>query len=386
MKVHLKFSVALVALFSIQKSQSQTIDTLVDVGNHKIHFNITKGKGIPILFECGGGSISTTWNSILEPISRITGTTLITYDRAGSGQSTIDTSETDFKKHSIINLMEDLETGLKKLGYNKEIILVSHSYGGYLTTLYSIRHPDLVKSIVLIDVNHNYFDKYAEEDIKEAEKYLPDFKKNRLGLYYQLLNERETSKMMSTLTIPLNIPVVDLMHGVSHLTNEEKEAYWKACHKKFVDSHPKSTSLTALECGHSIWYQNPSLVITVIAKSYAETQSPEQKMKIYERTISYALQASNETRRENKASLENNLNDLGFEFAYKNEDAKALEVFKLNTFLFPASGNAFDSYARILLKMGKKQEAIEMYKKAIELEPENDHIKKELKEVENNSR
>ena len=180
MKLFLKFTFTL-TLFIVQTSQSQTIDTLVDVGNHKLHFNITKGKGIPILFECGGGSVSTTWNSILEPIHKITGTTLITYDRAGGGKSTIDTFETDPKKHSIINLIEDLETGLKKLGYDKEIILVAHSYGGYLATLYSIRHPDLVKSVVLIDVNHTYFDKYAEEDIKEAEKYLPEFKKTDWG-------------------------------------------------------------------------------------------------------------------------------------------------------------------------------------------------------------
>lgn len=168
MKVTLTCIIAF-ALFAFQESQSQTIDTLVDVGKHKIHFNITKGKGIPILFECGGGSVSTTWNSILEPLHKITGTTLITYDRAGGGQSTIDTSETDPKKHSIINLIEDLETGLKKLGYDKEIMLVAHSYGGYLATLYSTRHPNLVKSVILIDVNHNYMDKYVEDDIKGAE-------------------------------------------------------------------------------------------------------------------------------------------------------------------------------------------------------------------------
>ena len=33
--------------------KSQTIDTLVDVGGYKLHFNIIKGKGIPILFEAG---------------------------------------------------------------------------------------------------------------------------------------------------------------------------------------------------------------------------------------------------------------------------------------------------------------------------------------------
>jgi tetratricopeptide (TPR) repeat protein len=365
-------------LFIFQKSQAQTIDTLVSVGNHKIHFNITKGKGIPILFECGGGSVSTTWNSLLKPLHEITGTTLITYDRAGGGRSTIDTSETDPKKHSIINLMEDLEAGLKKLGYDKEIMLVAHLYGGYLATLYSVRHPNLVKSVVLIDVNHNYFDKYVEEDIKEGEKYLPEFKKNRLGLYYQLVNERETTTMFSSLSIPQHIPVIDFVHGITHLKDSTRDEYWKMCHKKFVESHPKSTAITAYECGHSIWYQNPSLVIHAIAKSYAETQPDKQKTEVYQRAMSYAITATNEVRRENRASWENNLNELGYEFAYKNEDEKALEVLKLNTILFPNSENTYESCGEILAKMGRKQEAIKMYQKTLELNPGNKRAEKFL--------
>lgn len=384
-KSFLKF-VVFFALFNFQKSQSQTIDTLVDVGTHKLHFNIIKGNGIPILFEAGGGAIGTTWNSILEPIFKITGTTLITYDRAGQGKSTIDTLGTDVKKHGIINLVEDLETGLKKLGYDKEIILVAHSYGGYLATLYSTRHPTLVKSVVLIDVNHNYFDKYVEEHIQSAAKFLPEFKKNKLGLYYQLINLRETTKMMSKLSIPLNIPVVDFVNGISPFKETDKVEFWKECHKKFVEGHPKSIGITAFECGHSIWYQNPSLVINTIAKSYAETLNDKQKIEVYERAMDYAISSSNDVKKESKTALEYNLNDLGHEFVYKNENEKALEIFKLNTLLFSTSANAYDSYGAILLKMNKKEEAIAMYKKSIELNPENKHSKKVLEELLNSSK
>lgn len=86
MKLFLKV-IIFFTLFSSQKNQSQTIDTLVDVGNHKLHFNIIKGTGIPILFEAGGGSDGTVWNSILKPIAEITGATLITYDREGFGKA-----------------------------------------------------------------------------------------------------------------------------------------------------------------------------------------------------------------------------------------------------------------------------------------------------------
>jgi len=182
MKLFLKF-IIFFTVFSSQKTQSQTIDTLVDVGNHKLHFNIIKGTGIPILFEAGGGSDGTVWNSILKPIAEITGATLITYDREGFGKSTINTLETEVSKHGMLNSLLDLETGLKKLGYNKQIMLVSHSFGGYFSTLYSVRNPNLVKSIVLIDVNHNFMEKFVESDLKKQELLIPQWKKNKLGIY-----------------------------------------------------------------------------------------------------------------------------------------------------------------------------------------------------------
>jgi hypothetical protein len=51
--------------------QCQTIDTLVDVG-YRLHFHIIKGKGMPILFEAGGGGDGIqrkikTWH----PITRV---------------------------------------------------------------------------------------------------------------------------------------------------------------------------------------------------------------------------------------------------------------------------------------------------------------------------
>lgn len=379
MKIFSKF-ILLLAVFYSQSSQYQTIDTLVDVGNHKLHFNIIKGSGIPILFEAGGGSDGTVWNSILKPIADITGATIITYDREGFGKSTINTLETEVSKHGILNSVLDLEIGLKKLGYDKQIMLVSHSFGGYFSTLYSVRNPNLVKSIVLIDVNHNFMEKFVESDLKKQDKLIPEWKKTNLGLYYMASNIRETTEMMSKLSIPQNIPVVDFVNGVSPFKETEKAEFWKECHKKFVESHPKSFGITAFECGHGIWFDNPSLVITTITKSYAETLNEKQKTEVYKRTLNYAISSLNNVKKENTAYIhsEDNLNNLGYEYLNKNENEKALEIFKLNVLLNPRSGNAYDSYGQILLKMNKKEEAIKMYKKSVELNPENENGKKVL--------
>jgi len=125
---------------------AQTLDTLVDVGGYKLHFAITPGKGIPILFEAGGGDDATTWNNIIRPIFDITHTTLIAYDRIGFGKSGLDSNQ-----HGIVKMADGLETGLRKLGYWGNIILVAHSQGAIYAQFFAFRHPDLVKAVVLID-------------------------------------------------------------------------------------------------------------------------------------------------------------------------------------------------------------------------------------------
>tara|TARA_B110000046_G_scaffold183110_1_gene218531 strand:- start:1445 stop:1744 length:300 start_codon:yes stop_codon:yes gene_type:complete len=83
-----RFYLAFLVLFFLPFSiHSQTQDTLVDVGGFKIHFKIMKGEGNPIPFDAGAGNDGSVWDNILEKIHKVTGTTIITHDRSGFGQS-----------------------------------------------------------------------------------------------------------------------------------------------------------------------------------------------------------------------------------------------------------------------------------------------------------
>ncbi|MBF4518335.1 class A beta-lactamase-related serine hydrolase [Flavobacterium sp. ANB] len=70
------------------------------------------------------------------------------------------------------------------------------------------------------------------------------------------------------------------------------------------------------------------------------------------------------------------LNEWAYRMMSKEQNKEALEIFKLNAYLFPDSWNTFDSYGEILLKIGDKKKAIEMYKKSIELNPNNENGKR----------
>ncbi|MES2777324.1 MAG: serine hydrolase [Bacteroidota bacterium] len=69
---------------------------------------------------------------------------------------------------------------------------------------------------------------------------------------------------------------------------------------------------------------------------------------------------------------------MGYELLRSNQTSASLHTFESATRLFPDSWNAFDSYGEALMQSGKKQEAIDAYKKSLVLNPGNDHAKKAL--------
>jgi tetratricopeptide (TPR) repeat protein len=90
---------------------------------------------------------------------------------------------------------------------------------------------------------------------------------------------------------------------------------------------------------------------------------------------------------------EDEMNSLGYDFMggsnnpnpyHFPEERKymeAVETFKLNMELFPNSWNVYDSYGEALLTIGNKEEAIKMYRKSIELNPNNEGGKKVLEQL-----
>jgi len=79
---------------------------------------------------------------------------------------------------------------------------------------------------------------------------------------------------------------------------------------------------------------------------------------------------------------EDEMNMLGYQFLQMGKTKEAIEVFKLNTEVFPESFNAWDSYAEAYMISGDKENAIKYYKKSIELNPQNTSGIETLKKLE----
>ncbi|MDR6132346.1 tetratricopeptide repeat protein [Chryseobacterium sp. SORGH_AS_1175] len=77
---------------------------------------------------------------------------------------------------------------------------------------------------------------------------------------------------------------------------------------------------------------------------------------------------------------EDEVNAWGYQLVEQGKKNEALQVFKLNTLLFPKSSNVYDSYGEILEALGNRKEAILNYRKSLQLNPENTNATQYLKD------
>jgi len=72
-------------------------------------------------------------------------------------------------------------------------------------------------------------------------------------------------------------------------------------------------------------------------------------------------------------AAENDVNALGYQLLFAGKVDDALEVFKMNTEMYPDSWNVWDSLGEGYMNKGDKESAIQNYKKALGMSPENQH-------------
>ena len=78
---------------------------------------------------------------------------------------------------------------------------------------------------------------------------------------------------------------------------------------------------------------------------------------------------------------ENEINSWGYKLVNQKKIPAALEIFKLNVFLFPASANAFDSLGEMYAEIGDTKLAIENYAQSLKLDPANSNAEQQIKNL-----
>lgn len=250
--------------------EKEAVETLVQVGKYRLNFRVIEGGSLTILLEAGGGMDSREWNRIAPELAHKTGATVVSYDRAGFGKSDLPETPHDMREE-----VDWLWQGLQKLGLDKELILVGHSFGGWMIRLFSSEHPDVVRGMVFVDPFTNeivdllgveYLDNQPllgkiPFDTSHPEKFTK-FQRAVVRMVGDGLAPK--MEIMRKTSVPSDIPVVVITSGRPFLPKIEEQEAWRKSQEQFAASIKGATLTVAEKSGHMIPGTQPDLIIEAV--------------------------------------------------------------------------------------------------------------------------
>ncbi len=116
----------------------------VDVGSASLFYE-ERGSGDPIVFVHGIPTDYRAWSAQVEPLSKRFRTISLSRRYASPNAR-----EGDVTDSTVGNNAADLKSFIEKMGLAPANV-VAHSYGGFIAAYMAADHPDLVRSLVLVE-------------------------------------------------------------------------------------------------------------------------------------------------------------------------------------------------------------------------------------------
>jgi pimeloyl-ACP methyl ester carboxylesterase len=120
---------------------------LIDIGGWRLHLNCTgeaRASQPTVILESGLGDFSVEWSLVQPGVARFA--RVCSYDRAGDGWSELGPHPRTFRQ-----IVYELHMLLEKAGVEPPLVLVGHSYGGWLVLLYASTYPSDIAGMVLVE-------------------------------------------------------------------------------------------------------------------------------------------------------------------------------------------------------------------------------------------
>src|SRR5262249_38815230 len=147
MRSFVRPALLLVTLASLGRAQSvppyPPPGRLIDVGGWKLHLSCTgqaSASQPTVILEAGIGDFSVEWSLVQPKVASFA--RVCSYDRAGDGWSELGPHPRTFHQ-----LVYELHTLLANAGIKPPIVLVGHSYGGWLVRQYQATYPSEVSGM-----------------------------------------------------------------------------------------------------------------------------------------------------------------------------------------------------------------------------------------------
>ncbi|REE83271.1 hypothetical protein BX611_0558 [Lutibacter oceani] len=248
-------------------------------------------------------------------------------------------------------LFPELDENFRTAPYR---ILFGHSLGGLLATHAYMKEKTLFNSFIAVDPS------FGTWDSETMDKKLDSLTEQSFERFIYMATANWGKR---------NIRNRDRHLRFYETLNSKCRGELPAKLEYFDNENHSSVPIIAFHNGISSIFEGYGI-------SYREINSKEQ--------LTEHFQALSERLSWNFPPPEHLVNQLGYRMiqSRNNKDkSKALEFFILNVENFPKSSNSYDSLGEAYEALGDTQKAIENYKKSLELNPDNEHAKMQIKEL-----
>jgi pimeloyl-ACP methyl ester carboxylesterase len=242
------------------------LDTLVTVGDHDLHFIVHRG-GMPltILLEAGGGSDLTSWNTVPGEIARLTGATVVAYDRAGLGKSGLPRDDITPGRE-----VRDLRLALTRLAVPTTTVLVAASYGAMLAFLHAAQPGGGVAGLVLVDPMNPRFARATGDFLASTVPELPSSPSNRdLAIAQMAASFPAFVDDIAAIEPTLPQPMIVITAGLAWWGRADIDEAWRKSHADLVAAGVQRKLLVAERSGHSISRDRPDMILSAVQQLLA---------------------------------------------------------------------------------------------------------------------
>ena len=242
-------------------------------------------------------------------------------------------------------------------------VLIGHSFGGLTVINTLVHHTDLFNAYVAIDPSM-WWDK--QQLLKETKQALTNKKFNGKSLFIGIANTMAPE--MNIVKVKKDTAVaskhIRAILALSNTLKSNKQSLLTYQDKYYNDDDHGSVPLIATyDALHFIFNYYP---LKLTFKDYQDTgltvaKKIENHYKVVSEKFGYKVKPS-----------ENVINTMGYQALSNKQYAKASYLFKLNVANYPESYNVFDSIGDYYDAVEDKSNAIDSYKKALQLKENAD--------------
>lgn len=261
----------------------------VDLGGFTLYADCRGSGEVTILFEAGLGGSALEWQAIqnaLAPRARS-----CVYDRAGYGRS-----DPSPQSRDALHLAVEADQLLDALGVMGPLILVGHSFGGFVVRLLAMQRDADMLAMVLVDASH-------EDQLQRLEKAngrkmmpsgsnffisppsIPDSlpaairqriqlharqRKTYAALHAEMASFRRSAQQVSAARTLVDYPVFVVRRGLDLYAGEvrgaRKTAIWNELQQDLATISHRGKLIVAESSGHHVHADQPQLLIDVLTE------------------------------------------------------------------------------------------------------------------------